>query len=966
MDANMKDEIHQFFITESSRRKQKTQEWDLNDWEWDGEHFLAVPVNPRPIEYINNQTFHGLAISNSSSNSPDRIVGKEIGEAEKRRRISVVGDDKHCDEVGSLALKLGSHVYPVREDEVFDVGGTKNVKRGMVESNNLNHIKCQVEGCRSDLSQSKDYHRRHKLCEMHAKSSSVVIDNVIQRFCQQCSRFHLLQEFNEGKRSCRRSLAVHNENRRKNHSSASRNRSFAVDNQSTDHLLINLLKILSNSNSDKFQRSKDSEILWNLLKMSDSLACSPDSNKSSDLLQAVRDLQKVGTYAGVSEEAADALLSSVVPMKESLKPSCSLSKEICAQTMATNGYVSVSPAPREIYCQQVQYGNTKGFDLNAAYVEDQDGELGWTKLAKQTNVVIGSLSSPTLIIKDCYQSSPNQISVNTDSTSTRSPSSSNGDAQSRTDRIVLKLLGKYPNDVPLDLRAQIFDWLSRRPTDMESYIRPGCIILTVYLRLTLSAWDELCHDLSSSLNRLLSLSADNFWQMGWIYVRLQHHVSLIFNGQVVFNKSLVGERTNYSKILSVTPIAATPSSRVTFKVKGSNLVRSDARLLCAFQGRYLTQEIDQTSVDSSNNGTNHQQIQSLTFSCNLPDSIGRGFIELEEDNGLSSAFFPFIVSDEDICAEIRNLETSIDLSSCDEMMEEKLGAARSLGLNFLHEMGWLLQRSNLRSRKSVSENHRSEAFSLSRFRWILRFSMDHDWSSVVKKLLDILFDGVIVDLGGISPSKIALSENLLHYAVQRNSKLIVKLLLRYKPCGSSDKGIENLFRPDMCDPSGITPLHVAASSIHAESMLELLTDDPGQFGLKAWKTARDNTSFTPEDYAIARGHESYITLMQNKISRIETRFNVAVTIPSKQPDKLESKKLSGLEIHTSKSKQSRPPFCKICEHSPITYHCSPAGGLSAYRPMLLSMVGIAAVCVCVALLFLYHPFRWELLEYGYL
>lgn len=199
-----------------------------------------------------------------------------------------------------------------------------------------------------------------------------------------------------------------------------------------------------------------------------------------------------------------------------------------------------------------------------------------------------------------------------------------------------------------------------------------------------------------------------------------------------------------------------------------------------------------------------------------------------EDNGLSSAFFPFIVAEEDICAEIRNLETSMDLSSCDEIMEEKLEAARSLGVNFLHEMGWLLQRSNLRSRRSESENHRSEDFSLSRFRWILRFSMDRDWSSVVKKLLDILFDGVIVDLGGISPSKIALSENLLHYAVQRNSKLIVKLLLRYKPCGSSDKGIENLFRPDMRGPSGITPLHVAASSIHAERILDLLTDDPGQ------------------------------------------------------------------------------------------------------------------------------------------
>jgi hypothetical protein len=49
---------------------------------------------------------------------------------------------------------------------------------------------------------------------------------------------------------------------------------------------------------------------------------------------------------------------------------------------------------------------------------------------------------------------------------------------------------------------QILGWLSTSPTDIESYIRPGCIILTVYVRLVESTWREvpffhiiiLCHD----------------------------------------------------------------------------------------------------------------------------------------------------------------------------------------------------------------------------------------------------------------------------------------------------------------------------------------------------------------------------------------------------------------------------------------------------------------------------------------
>ncbi|GER52479.1 squamosa promoter-binding protein [Striga asiatica] len=75
--------------------------------------------------------------------------------------------------------------------------------------------RCQVEGCKVDLSDVKAYYSRHKVCGMHSKSAKVIVAGLEQRFCQQCSRFHLLPEFDEGKRSCRRRLAGHNERRRK-------------------------------------------------------------------------------------------------------------------------------------------------------------------------------------------------------------------------------------------------------------------------------------------------------------------------------------------------------------------------------------------------------------------------------------------------------------------------------------------------------------------------------------------------------------------------------------------------------------------------------------------------------------------------------------------------------------------------------------------------------------------------------
>ena len=59
-------------------------------------------------------------------------------------------------------------------------------------------------------------------------------------------RFHVLQEFDEGKRSCRRRLAGHNKRRRKTNIDSVVNESLPNDDQTSGYLLISLLKILTN------------------------------------------------------------------------------------------------------------------------------------------------------------------------------------------------------------------------------------------------------------------------------------------------------------------------------------------------------------------------------------------------------------------------------------------------------------------------------------------------------------------------------------------------------------------------------------------------------------------------------------------------------------------------------------------------------------------------------------------------
>ncbi|KAL0876441.1 hypothetical protein Bca101_026146 [Brassica carinata] len=75
-------------------------------------------------------------------------------------------------------------------------------------------VRCQVPGCEVDISELKGYHKRHRVCLTCANASSVVLDGEDKRYCQQCGKFHVLPDFDEGKRSCRRKLERHN-NRRK-------------------------------------------------------------------------------------------------------------------------------------------------------------------------------------------------------------------------------------------------------------------------------------------------------------------------------------------------------------------------------------------------------------------------------------------------------------------------------------------------------------------------------------------------------------------------------------------------------------------------------------------------------------------------------------------------------------------------------------------------------------------------------
>nr|GMC51132.1 squamosa promoter-binding-like protein 7 [Ipomoea batatas] len=105
----------------------------------------------------------------------------------------------------------------LEEEELAALGsaGKKKPRTARASAAGQSSARCQVPDCEADISELKGYHRRHRVCLSCANAASVVLDGESKRYCQQCGKFHVLLDFDEGKRSCRRKLERHNNRRRR-------------------------------------------------------------------------------------------------------------------------------------------------------------------------------------------------------------------------------------------------------------------------------------------------------------------------------------------------------------------------------------------------------------------------------------------------------------------------------------------------------------------------------------------------------------------------------------------------------------------------------------------------------------------------------------------------------------------------------------------------------------------------------
>ncbi|GMP82012.1 hypothetical protein CsSME_00036504 [Camellia sinensis var. sinensis] len=154
--------------------------WKPKDWNWDCVRFAAKPLESDVLHLGTSQLVQ----------SEQHKIGRESSGISTLLEKNPVDQDNEI-----LQLQLGGSLNSLQECVSRPNKRVRSGSPGGGGGGNGSYPVCQVDNCREDLSKAKDYHRRHKVCEIHSKSSTALVGKQIQRF-------HHLSEFDEGKRSC--------------------------------------------------------------------------------------------------------------------------------------------------------------------------------------------------------------------------------------------------------------------------------------------------------------------------------------------------------------------------------------------------------------------------------------------------------------------------------------------------------------------------------------------------------------------------------------------------------------------------------------------------------------------------------------------------------------------------------------------------------------------------------------------
>ncbi|KAF9602863.1 hypothetical protein IFM89_031809 [Coptis chinensis] len=1011
--------------------------WDPKVYEWDSVRFVAKVSEAENSRGLGT-TLPGIV----------ETAQKKKGDSGIKPMVVEKSVDEEAE---NLTLQLGGSLYSGEEPTTRP---NKRVRSG--SPGTASYPVCQVDDCKGDLTSAKDYHRRHKVCEIHSKTTKALVGKQMQRFCQQCSRFHPLSEFDEGKRSCRRRLAGHNRRRRKTQpEEVSARLPGTVESNGNGNLdIVNLLTLLASiqgNNGGKIANGTSIPDKDRLIQILNKISLPATTNSSSrvpvtggfdlnvsqqapsehpsksnvnasapstmdllTVLQAAVGASSPDTLANLSQSSHSSNVDKIKMNCLDQPPGCGFQKKPVSgfqsvggerscttfhspiEIFDSRGQESQPSLPLQLFTSSPEDDSPAKLDSSRKYFSSDSSNPMEERSPSSSPPVVHKLfplrngseimkheslstsgedngtaeasttrgwNSPMEFFKESsgqarnslVQNLPYHVGYASSSGSDHSPSTSNSDAQDRTGRILFKLFDKDPSSFPGTLRTEILHWLSQSPSEMESYIRPGCVVLSIYISMPSAAWKQLHKGLLQRVNSLVHDSHSDIWRSGRFLVQTDGQLASHKDGKIRLCKSW--KTWSSPELISVTPLAVVGGQNSSLVLRGRNLNVPGTKIHCTYAGGYLSKEVEGSAGTVYDDASS----ESFSFSSGAPCALGRCFIEVE--NGFKGNSFPLIIADASICQELRLLESEFeeetrvsDVNSDDTSQDLARPRSREDVVYFLNELGWLFQRKTDSIRSDLPD------FSLMRFKFLFAFSIERDWYALVKRLLDIFVERNLVKEGLSKDSLDMLSEvHLLNRAVKRKCVGMINLLIHYSISSSSDASKKYVFLPNQAGPGGITPLHLAASTHDSEAVVDALTNDPQQIGLKCWHSLPDASGQSPYDYALARRNHFYNRLVDQKVTD-RKQGQVSILVGNEALDQSWISRQVARKISRS---------CIRCSTAMTRNHGPQVYPGMLRQPYMRPLLAIAAVCVCVALLLRgapdigsIAPFKWENLGVG--
>lgn len=625
--------------------------------------------------------------------------------------------------------------------------------------------RCQVPSCRSDISQLKGYHQRHRVCLGCANSPKVILHDQPHRYCQQCGKFHRLLHFDEDKRSCRRKLERHNRRRRRRPVEVVADAEGEAIEKDYLDVGTNMAAVPSHGegrpsspvplNDSAEKPSTEVGELHNGNGTSKEQSFFEMNRSETSCEEAAQNAEMCELrHAPAEREGTDAPFTTVEihnssSYQQALEGHVDGSEKGSLHIVSDTpelGEFSAGDTPKEIgsSVMEVQHASDAsssialrlGQEILSSNKSGLDEQSWLAMLMDDTAEGIGISAS-------LRNARPSKLEPLRSSVLSGAHRRSSGYiSPCPTGRVSFKLYDWNPADFPRRLRQQIFEWLANMPVELEGYIRSGCIILTFFITMPQALWDEMMNNWIGHVQNFVLGSGRELLSTGHIIARLNDKSVYMKDGKVLsadFKEQLA------PALLDVHPRALEAGCTTDIYIFGFNLQRTSPRFLVSFGEQYL-ECCGCEPVKSCDfllhriSGINEDRVEIWKVTVFLPErkKFGPAYVEVDNDHGVSNVI-PILVTDKSVCTEINPFNLSSDsrivvhdgqgslLSSCKAYcLEQKCFA------EILVDLGWVFR--YMEEHRYINSVAVRDALK-KRVERLLLFSVEHNWYVVTKRLI---------------------------------------------------------------------------------------------------------------------------------------------------------------------------------------------------------------------------------------